>query len=63
MAEGAKGLFLVRWGVRGGGGQAGTGVEGLMASLEDEGGVSVAAVYLTLSPFLTGVDGLLLLLA
>jgi hypothetical protein len=37
-----------------GGGQAGTGVGALEASLDEDGGVSVVAVYLAV---LTGVEG------
>lgn len=43
--------------VNGGGGQSGTGVGGLLASFEDEGGVSFVTVYFGCPGGLTGVDG------
>lgn len=54
---GAASVLVMEWEVKAGGGQAGTGVGGRVPSLEDDGGVSVAAVYLTCSEDLTGVDG------
>lgn len=44
--------------VNGGGGQSGTGVGGLLASFEDEGGISFEIVYFGCPRGLTGVDGL-----
>jgi len=54
---GAPRLLTVDCLVRGGGGQSGTGVGGLLASFEDEGGVSLVMVYFGCPRDLTGVDG------
>ena len=43
--------------VNGGDGQSGTGVGGLVASFEDEGGVSFVMVYFGCPGGLTGVEG------
>ena len=56
-ADGAVRLLTVDCLVRGGGGQSGTGVGGLLASFEDEGGVSFVMVYFGCPRGLTGVDG------
>jgi len=54
---GALRLLMVDGLVKGGGGQSGTGVGGLLASFEDEGGVSFVMVYFGCPRDLTGVDG------
>ena len=56
-ADGTMRLLTVDCLVRGGGGQSGTGVGGLLASFEDEGGVSLVMVYFGCPRGLTGVDG------
>lgn len=56
-AGGAVRLLTVDGLVKGGGGHSGTGVGGLLASFEDEGGVSFVMVYLGCPRGLTGVDG------
>jgi hypothetical protein len=56
-ADGAVRLLTVDCLVKGGGGQSGTGVGGLLASFEDEGGVSFVMVYFGCPRDLTGVDG------
>lgn len=55
-------LLAVGCEANGGGGQSGTGVRGLLASLEDEGGVSLVTVHLAPGG-LTGVDGSRLIVA
>lgn len=56
-ADGAVRLLTVDCLVKGGGGQSGTGVGGLLASFEDDGGVSFVTVYFGCPRGLTGVDG------
>jgi hypothetical protein len=57
IVDGAVRLLTVDCLVKGGGGQSGTGVGGLLASFEDEGGVSFVMVYFGCPRGLTGVDG------
>jgi hypothetical protein len=57
IVDGAVRLLTVDCLVKGGGGQSGTGVGGLLASFEDEGGVSFVIVYFGCPRGLTGVDG------
>ena len=55
--DGAVRLLAVDCLVNEGGGQSGTGVGALLASFEDEGGVSFAMVYFDCPGGFTGVDG------
>jgi hypothetical protein len=57
IVDGAMRLLTVDCLVKGGGEQSGTGVGGLLASFEDDGGVSFVMVYLGCPRGLTGVDG------
>jgi hypothetical protein len=57
IVDGAMRSLTVDCLVKGGGGQSGTGVGGLLASFEDEGGVSFVMVYFGCPRGLTGVDG------
>jgi hypothetical protein len=57
VADGNARLLTVDCLVKGGSWQSGTGVGGLLASFEDEGGVSFVMVYFGCPRVLTGVDG------